>query len=357
MCVGAVLAATTGWKVQRSPSPGASDALAGVVATSSANAWAVGGETYLDKIGQYRSRTLVEHWNGKKWKVQPSPNLGIFNGLNGVAATSSSNAWAVGDYGTGHHIAGQPLIEHWNGKKWKIQSSPSPPGISQLHGVAAISSKNAWAVGFSPNGTLIEHWDGTAWTVQPSPSPGPGFSNLYGVAATSSTNAWAVGYTEGGSLIEHWDGTAWTVQPSPSPGPGFFYLNGVAATSSKNAWAVGSYSNGTTKYHTVVEHWDGTGWTIQPSPQLGGPRADNFLLGVAATSPTNAWAVGYATFAATKAGILHWNGTAWKRQKRLNGDYLNAVAAISSKNAWAVGNRGTNPSAEGTLIVRRARSG
>ena len=37
--------------------------------------------------------------------------------LHGVAATSSTNAWAVGDYST---PAGQPrtLILHWNGTNW-----------------------------------------------------------------------------------------------------------------------------------------------------------------------------------------------------------------------------------------------
>lgn len=44
------------------------------------------------------SQTLVEHWNGKTWKVQPSPNPGKGTLLFGVAATSSTNAWAVGYY-------------------------------------------------------------------------------------------------------------------------------------------------------------------------------------------------------------------------------------------------------------------
>ena len=111
------------------------------------------------------------------WKVQPSPNPGGSSNLLGVAATSRTNAWAVGNH-----------IEHWNGKAWKAQKSPGE------HAVAATSSTNAWAT----SGEVIEHWNGKAWNVQPSPNIG----FLFGVAATSSTNAWAVG----GGAILHWNG-------------------------------------------------------------------------------------------------------------------------------------------------------
>jgi hypothetical protein len=89
--------------------------------------------------------------------------------LRGVVATSATNAWAVGSYRTAHRI--KTLIEHWDGKAWTVQPSPnsscfhpSPP-TNELNGVAATSSTNAWAVGFcgkpfSSAKTLVEHWDG-----------------------------------------------------------------------------------------------------------------------------------------------------------------------------------------------------
>jgi hypothetical protein len=70
-------------------------------------------------------------------------------------------------------------------------------------------------------------------------------------------------------------------------------LDGVAATSATNAWAVGYYSQHTdlgTQMHTrtLIEHWNGTAWTQVPSPS----PVDSTLFGVAAASPTNIWAVG-----------------------------------------------------------------
>ncbi len=143
--------------------------------------------------------------------------------------------------------------ESWGGQPPNVGS-----GDNQLEGVAATSACNAVAVGYYNNGTanqtLILRWSGTAWKVQPSSDPGGSANDneLLGVAATSSHNAWAVGYYYNGTadqtLIERWNGKAWKKQRSPNPGRSVNdnELSDVAATSSTNAWAVGSYSDGTT---------------------------------------------------------------------------------------------------------------
>jgi hypothetical protein len=173
-----------------------------VAATSAKNAWAVGGDTSP-------SGDLVEHWNGRAWKVQPISTKPInpAGGLGGVAATSRADAWAVSD--------NTNQVLHWDGRAWKVQAIPPR---DQPERVAATSSDNAWVVGFHANrhssfSTLVEHWNGKAWKVQPTPNPGGGFNYdfLYGVAATSAKNAWAVGeYTPGRggprTLIERWNG-------------------------------------------------------------------------------------------------------------------------------------------------------
>jgi len=121
-----------------------------------------------------------------------------------------------------------------------------------LHGVAATSAGNAWAVGESNLHALILHWNGTAWKRVPSPSP-PG--SLLSVAATSARNAWAVG-----TGILHWNGTAWKQQ---ARNESFGLLTGVAAASARNAWAVGYLCTARCGVHTsliVIVHWNGTAW-------------------------------------------------------------------------------------------------
>ncbi|HUZ52428.1 MAG TPA: hypothetical protein VMU94_07840 [Streptosporangiaceae bacterium] len=127
------------------------------------------------------------------------------------------------------------------------------------------------------------------------------------------------------------------------PIPGQF--NAVMATSPGNAWAVG-YSPG----ETLIERWNGTAWKFVPSLGLG---ASGDLYGVAATSASNAWAVGYLPGqTGTGSLIAHWNGKTWKRvaspNPGPNGSILQGVAATSASNAWAVGETG----GEKTVILR-----
>ncbi len=114
--------------------------------------------------------------------------------LNAVAASSTSNAWAVGTYFK--NGVAKPLLLHWNGKAWKQVTSASLDSSSasgSLSGVTIVSAGNAWAVGTARSKfTLAAHWNGTSWSEVPTPDPGP-FSQFAAVAASSSTNVWAVG--------------------------------------------------------------------------------------------------------------------------------------------------------------------
>ena len=71
----------------------------------------------------------------------------------------------------------------------------------------------------------------------PSANQGTGDNVLNGVTCTSATQCIGVGYDDVGvgqpqALIETWDGTTWTVTPSPSTGSDPSRLNSVACGSS-----------------------------------------------------------------------------------------------------------------------------
>lgn len=292
------------WTRVEAPSPGGSSRdnfLYGAAAVSARNAWAVGVSFSVTGY-----QTLVLHWDATGWKRVASPNARDGE-LYGVAATSPRNAWAVGDSHTG------AFVVHWDGSTWRRVASPNPGGSrdASLRGVVVSSPRDAWAVGYyhnraaSADQTLVLHWDGATWRHVASPNPRSSRgAELYGVAATSPRNAWAVGEYYNGlkgaylTLVLHWDGTGWKRVASPNPRSGENYLNGVAATSPGNAWAVGEYYiRGGTADRTLVLHWDGAAWQRAASPNPG--SADNILRAVAATSPRNAWAVGQYNFALT----------------------------------------------------------
>ncbi len=121
---------------------------------------------------------------------------------------------------------------------WSVvpTSNPSSNG-DYLRAVAAISTHNVWAVGNYFTGknkgsmidqTLIEHFNGTSWSTVPSPNPGTGSNGNYlrAVAAISADDIYAVGSASGiGASIEHYDGKSWSAVSNPGLG----VLQGIAA--------------------------------------------------------------------------------------------------------------------------------
>ena len=312
------------WQREANPSPPGAE-LFGVAATSPTDFWAVGSIG----VSPNPTKTLILHRTGKKWEETPS----IPGSLSAVAATSPTNAWAVGSTSDG-----AALVLHWNGKEWR--QTPSPAGF--LSGVAATSPTNAWAVGGTTGSqeTLILRWNGEAWQQTPSPSVGgdQGLGSfLLGVEASPDRPVLAVG--DGGNcgcgpgiaLVERWNGHTWSqdsMSKLPSDLRGGMNVAAVAALPSDRAWAVGQAGSGDGPTNGVILEWNGSAWTSVPIPGLGSQVGG--LSGVAATSRSSAWAVGWespVTVASANAAgpgdtgtpqilILHWNGSAWTPRPR-----------------------------------------
>jgi len=287
---------------------------------------------------------------------------GVPSGLNAMAAVSSSDIWAVGAFtkdSTSLQVTA--LTEHWDGTRWSVvraphdaASTPSGPPGALLSGVAATSSHDVWAVGAvaratrDDNGneldldqTLAEHWDGRRWSAVPAADDSQDDA-LVGVSARSSSDVWAVGtsnHTVGPNasfvtpLVEHWDGTRWSLVHVPTPG-----------LDPANAAAVASVFGG------------------QNSGE-GKPYDEASFSAVHALAADDVWAVGMIArhddtgTAPTQTFTEHWNGTAWRvvnapdvhvgQLQHGADDSLYAVTATRADDVWAVG----AASPEGTLTL------
>jgi hypothetical protein len=107
---------------------------------------------------------------------------------------------------------------------------------------------------------------------------------------------------------EHWDGTKWSFVPVPNPDAGTHFgavLGGVAPIASNDIWAVGTFQVAGGASKTLTEHWDGTSWSIIPSPDPG--RLSNSLSGVTALSDGTVAAVGQQVSSKVETGLILMN--------------------------------------------------
>lgn len=165
-----------------------------------------------------------------------------------------------------------------------------------------------------------------------------------GVAALSPKDIWAVGSTgdDQGNVTpvaEQWDGTQWSLVPTPPTGSNDSAFSGVAALAADDVWAVGEIGPSEAQ-QTLIEQWYGSQWSIVPSPNSG---SNDFLSSIAAISATDIWAVGSNSIDdgdTFQPLIEHWDGSQWTIISNPDPNYmeqLSGVAAASSTDVWAVG--------------------
>jgi hypothetical protein len=227
----------------------------------------------------------------------------------------------VSDQGSGKEAA----VVSLGGGGWSIVPSYNFGSLDNiLAGVSAASATDAWAVGaYYPSSssvlaTLAEHFDGTRWTAYPLPNVGAQENVLLAVSMPSTgMTAWAVGYYVSGkfqqqTLIEHFNGSSWSVVPSPSPGALQNILFSVAAITDADVWAVGGEQDSSGVWHTLTEHWNGSDWSVVDAIDAG--ANGNQFYAVTAISSDNVYAVGQRAGAVfpNQALIEQWNGESWR---------------------------------------------
>jgi len=346
----------TAWHRVPSPSPahqsGDANQLSGVAVFSATDAWAVGWSLSFSGLGY---KTLAEHWDGTRWSVVPTANTAMRNNtLRAVSVLAPDDVWAVGqqDDGSGNAMT---LVEHWDGYRWRVDPSATVPG--SLGAVIAFSSTDVWVSGF-----VLEHWDGTRWTVTDI-----GAANYLGSLVGSSRDLWAAGYRTIQpfgpvlTLSYHWDGAAWTahraVDPLTDSRDDEDVLVGMTvAPGDTHPWAVGYFADfdGGPPAHTLVEQWDGAKWNRVRAPNPGGASLDNELFAVEARSPSDVWVVGTIGSDGSSNNqtlILRWDGTGWTVAPNTGTGVLVGMGVDrATGNLWAVG-YSAETNYQGTLIL------
>jgi hypothetical protein len=115
--------------------------------------------------------------------------------------------------------------------------------------------------------------------------------------------------------VERWNGSAWTIVPTPPPTTSADYLSSVSCTTITFCMAAG-YGLGGSTYQPLAQAWNGSGMTNSPPALLSG-GIGSFFYGIDCVSPT--WCIaggaGYTGTAMTDQSFAEmWNGSGWSIQ-------------------------------------------
>jgi hypothetical protein len=186
---------------------------------------------------------------------------------------------------------------------------------------------------------------------------------LSNAAFVSAGESWAVGNigtaeNANRTLIERFDGSGWSVVPTPNQVTGNNALNGVSMIPG-SGWAVGYSQSGT--YQPLALQWDGTQWSLASPPALTG---NALFTGVDTLADGSAWAVGFQTAAdGTRRTLIEQaSGGTWAPVASPNDgtpttdNSLTAVSGTQATGLWAVGWR-ESPGGLKPLVLRYDTTG
>jgi hypothetical protein len=231
--------------------------------------FADGSYEHPEKQVQY-SASLIERWTGGSWQIVSSPALPVGNitDLQGLSCASAGDCWATGDWlldtnpEAGPPTRGGVLGYHWDGDKWTttLIQNVSYSKAGDLFAVSCPALLTCMGIGSTNTGALARLWNGSSWAASPLPSV------VRDVSCATAKMCMAAGASGGGTLVEKWNGSTWVTVSSPNaPGAAGSYLSGVACPQAANCWAVGGWNTSTGTTNVLIEHWNGTAWTVAAS--------------------------------------------------------------------------------------------
>lgn len=402
-----------------------------VVALASDNVWMLGSTSKDDNGKKNTGRTLplLEHWNGRAWSIVPTADTSalvrrlsqmIGGGqvseeisLNDIAVLADRDVWVVGNISVRKigpapafvqvpgammlQSVGQPLIEHWDGKTWRIIANPASTNVSSsgtglfgssgamLSSISVVSARDMWAIGTqtaleepslsappsvrvlaSGNEPLVEHWDGTIWSVVRLPGSFHAETSLQ-VQALSVSDVWVFGVDiqlkfsgtisigpfnpQPGSTpvisadvvpmtftshLIHWNGRTWSKVPLPSGAHKGSQVLDVAAVTEGNLWALGETTNEQGKLSRLetLQRWDGKTWSAVPGA-LDINAQGAYLDNITVIGLNDIWITG--STGKDQPLMEHWDGQAWSVVVPVSPTHGSVMSlAVAGGRAWAL---------------------
>jgi hypothetical protein len=267
-----------------------------------------------------------------RWSRQPTPNPpGSFESeLFGVSCASASACIAVGyaSEGAVHRV----LAERYDGVRWRLAHPIEPPGAvtAELVGVSCPAAASCTAVGNYRNRagltlTIAERWDGRRWAIERTLDPGRPYAHptldssteFSGVSCAQASACLAVGdyldpHHRSVALVERWNGSRWTLEPTVDPVSS--QLGSASCEAPSACVAVGERRRSFGVVVPLAERSHGDAWKLESSPAASEPGSiTSILVSVSCWSSSACIAVGERSTAAGGHApfVEAWDGSRW----------------------------------------------
>jgi alpha-tubulin suppressor-like RCC1 family protein len=273
------------------------------------------------------------------------------SGLSGVTAIGAGSfgsdslallkngqlmSWGTGGLGDGQSGADKGHVPVRVCATFAAGPCPSGPHLDEEGRISAMEIGDAGLINVS---------SASEWQLHASPNvEGSSESALAGTSCVSSTSCEAVGSDAnsagvGVTLAEHWNGSEWSIQSTPNPNAAkSSELEAVSCISASSCEATGSYENSSGVKVALAERWNGSEWSLQQTAYLEGAKEAK-LSGVSCASATACTAVGnYKNASGTHLPLAeHWDGTRWEAQTMPNpeGSQNTILYSVSCTSATA----------------------
>jgi hypothetical protein len=170
------------------------------------------GGTWVFSLGGYVGETaaFAGRYHNGRWTKMRLPGV-----PNSAAALSANNVWVLG-YVLAH--PSRSVLMHWNGKRWTTTGLPRQSVAGEAGALVATGPRDLWMSWFptkpGAQGYLL-HWAGGRWSKVRPPAGASG-----GPAVSDGAGGWwGSGFAAGKKRVQlfvHWHAGRWTITKVPN---------------------------------------------------------------------------------------------------------------------------------------------
>ena len=245
----------------------------GTATLNGAPAWIVG---LSSAMAEGKRVPLIGRWTGSAWDRVAAPWKG-YGVLNAVSAVDATHAWTVGSIGS---YTRWPIAGRWNGSSWTSVTVPHPPGqLGVFTDLALVNGSRLWVAGQTlQNGLakpLVMFHRAKGWKGMSPSVPAQAEGGLSDITIAPGGRVWSAGWKtdssgQGRPWIVYRQSGSWVTANLPNLDAGRAAILDLTFVSASNGWAAGWIEKDGAGYEPLLLHWNGSTWSVVPTPWAAG---------------------------------------------------------------------------------------